>query len=84
MNLKHYEADIVALDGAGVHWLLETRGQETVDVLRKDAVASRWCENASKLTGKEWRYIKIPQKEFESLQPSRLAELAALEVQTLW
>ncbi len=84
MNLKHYEPDFVALHEAGVHWLLETKGQETVDVLRKDAAASRWCENASKLSGTEWRYIKIPQKEFETLQPSRLADLGPLHARTPW
>jgi len=46
-NLKHYEPDFVAIDKAGTHWLLETKGQETIDVLRKDAAAVRWCENAT-------------------------------------
>ncbi len=78
MNLRNYEPDFVAIDKAGVHWLLESKGQENVDVLRKDVAAVRWCENASKLTDKQWRYAKVPQKEFEALQPSRLADLAAL------
>ena len=77
MNLRNYEPDFVAVDKSGTHWLLETKGQENVDVLRKDA-AARWCENASKLTDKQWRYAKVPQKEFEVLQPGRLADLAAL------
>ncbi len=79
MNLKFYYPDFVALDREGVYWLLETKGQETVDVLRKDVAAIRWCENASRLSGKTWRYVKIPQKEFEQLQPSRLADLAAFK-----
>jgi type III restriction enzyme len=78
MNLRNYEPDFVAIDKSGVHWLLETKGQENVDVLRKDVAAVRWCENATKLTDKQWRYAKVPQKEFEALQPSRLADLAAL------
>jgi type III restriction enzyme len=83
MNLKHYEPDFVAVDAAGVHWLLETKGQETVDVLRKDVAAIRWCENATQLSGNEWRYVKVPQKAFETLQPTRLADLIALQVLTL-
>jgi len=83
MNLKHYEPDFVSVDTAGVHWLLETKGQETIEVPRKDAAALRWCENASQLSDKEWRYVKAPQKEFQTLQPSRLAELAALRVENL-
>jgi type III restriction enzyme len=78
MNLRNYEPDFVAIDAAGVYWLLESKGQENVDVLRKDVAAVRWCENASALTDKQWRYAKVPQKNFEMLQPSRLADLAAL------
>jgi type III restriction enzyme len=78
MNLRNYEPDFVAVDRSGTHWLLETKGQENVDVLRKDVAAVRWCENATKLTDSQWKYVKVPQKEFEALQPTRLAELAAL------
>jgi type III restriction enzyme len=77
MNLRNYEPDFVAIDRTGVHWLLESKGQENVDVLRKDVAAIRWCENASKLTKTEWKYVKVPQKEFEVLQPGRLIDLAA-------
>ena len=79
MNLKSYFPDFVAEDDAGTHWLLEAKGQENVDVIRKDAAALMWCENATKLTGKPWRYIKVPQKDYEALRPSRLADLAALQ-----
>ena len=82
MNLKFYYPDFVAADAANRFWLIETKGQETLDVLRKDAAASRWCENASKLTDVDWRYIKVPQKNFEVLQPSRFAELAVFQIQT--
>jgi len=82
-NLKHYEPDFVAIDKAGTHWLLETKGQETIDVLRKDAAAVL-VRKRHRLSGTEWKYIKVPQKEFQTLQPSRLADLAALQVFTLW
>jgi hypothetical protein len=78
MNLRNYEPDFVAVDRGGTHWLLESKGQETIDVLRKDAAALRWCENATRLTGTEWKYVKVPQKEFQALQPSRLSDLSAL------
>jgi len=32
----------------------------------KDAAAINWCSNASQLTGTEWKYLKVPQKEFET------------------
>jgi type III restriction enzyme len=78
MNLRNYEPDFVAVDKSGTHWLLESKGQENVDVLRKDVAAIRWCENATKLTPERWKYVKVPQKEFEALQPTRLADLIAL------
>jgi type III restriction enzyme len=83
MNLRNYEPDFVAVDSAGTHWLLESKGQETIDVFRKDVAAIRWCETASRLCGAEWKYIKVPQKEFETLQPVRLADLAALQAPAL-
>ena len=84
MNLKSYFPDFVAIDEAGTHWLLEAKGQENIDVIRKDGAAVRWCENASKLTGTDWRYVKVPQKEYEALRPTHLADLAALQPVSLF
>ncbi len=78
MNLRWYYPDFVAVDGRGDRWLLETKGAETDDVSFKDAAAARWCENASDLTKTQWRYLKVPQKAFELLQPGRLVDLNAL------
>jgi type III restriction enzyme len=79
MNLKSYYPDFVAVDDSGTHWLLEAKGQENTDVLRKDRAATLWADNATALTGTAWRYIKVPQKDYEALRPSRLADLAALQ-----
>lgn len=79
MNLRSYYPDFVAVDDKGVRWLLETKGAETDDVPHKDAAATQWCENATQLTKSQWQYLKIPQKAFELLQPSRLADLKALQ-----
>ncbi|MGH9438451.1 MAG: hypothetical protein ACRD22_11295, partial [Terriglobia bacterium] len=59
-------------------------GQETTDVARKDAAAGLWCENATKLSNSAWKYVKVPQKEFETLRPSRLTDLVALQPKALW
>ncbi len=37
-----------------------------------------WCENATLLTGTPWRYLKVPQKEFEKLQPVEFGDLMVL------
>ena len=78
MNLCSYYPDFVALDDKGTRWLLETKGAETGDVSYKDAAATQWCENATALTGAKWKYLKVQQKAFETLQPSRFEHLCAL------
>lgn len=83
MNLRSYYPDFVAVDDQGTHWLIETKGMESTEVAHKDLAASNWCENATELTGTQWRYLKIPQKAFELLQPSRLEHLQALAPATL-
>lgn len=65
----------VATDEHDSYWILETKGQETEEVKHKDRAAFLWCENASIFTKKAWRYLKVPQKEFEKLHPDTLAEL---------
>jgi type III restriction enzyme len=78
MNLRSYYPDFVAVDRQGAHWLIETKGAETAEVVHKDCAARNWCENATELTGTRWQYLKIPQKAFELLQPSKLEHLRAL------
>jgi hypothetical protein len=57
---------------------------ENLDVQRKDIAAVRWRENTTALTGKRWRYLKVPQKEFEALRPSRLSDLKAFAPSVLF
>ena len=45
----------------------------------KDRAALLWCENATLLTGTEWLYKKVMQKEFEKLRPDEFEDLIALE-----
>lgn len=77
-NLRYYEPDFVAVLADGTHYLIETKGREDIDVRHKDRAALIWCENATLLTGTTWQYVKVPQKEFEQLQPVEFAELAVL------
>jgi type III restriction enzyme len=75
-NLRYYEPDFVAVLSNGTHHLVETKGREDVDVAHKDRAAQIWCENATLLTGVAWEYIKVPQKEFEKLEPTQFSDLA--------
>jgi len=72
------------VDEQGTRWLLESKGAETGEVAHKDAAATQWCENATALTGTKWTYIKVPQKAFETLQPTRLEHPTALRTPTLF
>jgi type III restriction enzyme len=74
-NLRYYEPDFVSVDSSGVHYVIETKGREDVDVAFKDRAATIWCENATLLTDTTWRYFKVPQAEFVQLQPSELADV---------
>ncbi len=74
-NLRYYEPDFTAVATDRVHYLVETKGREDIDVANKDRAATLWCENATRLTGTEWRYVKVPQKEFEELQPTEFADV---------
>ncbi len=77
-SLRNYYPDFVAVDGNGVHWVLETKGAETEEVRYKDASAKMWCENATKLTGTPWQYLKVKQQAMKDLQPSELSDLVVL------
>ena len=68
-NLRQYYPDFVVVDTDGVYHLVETKGREDIDVRNKDEAAQTWAEAATKLTGSEWRYLKVLQQEFESHTP---------------
>jgi type III restriction enzyme len=75
-NIRNYFPDFIATSEAG-NWIIETKGREDVDVRLKDNAAMNWCSTATELTGKQWQYVKVPQKEFEQLRPENLEELIA-------
>ena len=74
-NIRYYYPDFVAIDIKGINWILETKGQEDEKVRFKDIAATNWCDNASNLTGLQWKYLKVPQKVFDGLGPSKLSDL---------
>lgn len=77
-NIRNYWPDFVAVTTDGTHYLIETKGQENIDVAHKDRAAKIWCENATLLTGTAWRYVKVPQAGFGDLGPTRFAEVAVV------
>lgn len=79
-NIRNYFPDFIATLVNNTYWVIETKGREDVDVKMKDNAAEIWCENATELTGTSWKYLKIPQKEFEGLRPDDFQELISVLV----
>ena len=74
-NIKYYYPDFVVKTDLDEMWLVETKGQESLEVRYKDMAAQLWCQNATILTNQQWRYVKVPQKEYEKLQPVEFYDL---------
>jgi type III restriction enzyme len=76
-NIRNYFPDFIAILKDKTNWIIETKGREDVEVKLKDNSAINWCKSATELTGTNWKYIKVPQKEFEQLHPNDFEELVA-------
>ena len=57
-----YEPDFVAVDGDGVHWVVEAKADRDLpsrDVQGKELAAKRWAQHVSAQTGVDWRYLLV-------------------------
>lgn len=63
--LRYYYPDFVMRLSDDTCLIVETKGQEDLDVALKDRRARRWCQDSTRLAGREWAYEKVPQKLFE-------------------
>jgi len=73
--IRYYYPDFLLRLENGLHYLVETKGAEGVEVALKDARARRWAADVTRLTGQEWRYLKLPQAVFEGSKAREFAEL---------
>jgi type III restriction enzyme len=67
--IRLYYPDFIAVQKIGkkkVFWIIETKGREYEDTDRKDDAIKRWCEDITKQTGQEWKYLKVMQADFEA------------------
>lgn len=76
-NIRNYFPDFITINTDGSRWIIETKGREDIEVQLKDNAAIHWCNTATELTGTEWKYLKVLQKDFEGLRPDNFAELLA-------
>ena len=74
-NIRNYFPDFIVIDKEDNRWIIETKGREDIEVKLKDNAAINWCNTATELTGTDWKYLKVLQKDFEDLRPDDFAEL---------
>ena len=69
--IRLYYPDFIAvqkLNNKEIFWIIETKGREYEDTDRKDMAIKKWCEDVTKQSNQEWKYIKIYQDNFNSLK----------------
>ncbi|MGC2375546.1 MAG: hypothetical protein WA484_16900 [Solirubrobacteraceae bacterium] len=64
--LRYYYPDFVVRLTDDACLIVETKGQEDLDVALKDRRARRWCVDATRLAGREWAYEKVGQHVFDA------------------
>jgi type III restriction enzyme len=64
--LRYYYPDFVMRLNDDTCLIVETKGQEDLDVALNDRRARRWCQDSTRLAGREWGYEKVPQKLFDT------------------
>jgi type III restriction enzyme len=64
--LRYYYPDFVMRLRDDSCMIIETKGQEDLDVALKDRRARRWCRDSTRLAGRDWAYAKVPQKLFDT------------------
>jgi type III restriction enzyme len=80
---RQYYPDFIVVtadqNGREVMWLAETKGEMRPNTPLKSQAARLWCEQISKTKYGQWRYILLPQKQFEAgLKKKSLQELSSI------
>jgi uncharacterized protein (DUF433 family) len=76
-GLRRYRPDFLVRTAGGM-FIVETKGQEDLEVARKDRRSVQWCRDATNLTGQRWAFLKVPEGVFRGYQVRDFAELRAL------
>ncbi|ASI13766.1 type III restriction-modification enzyme subunit R [Candidatus Mancarchaeum acidiphilum] len=63
-NLRHYIPDFI-IKMQNKYVIAETKGEEDIDVKFKDKRAILWCEDAERVTGDKWVYVRINENGFD-------------------
>jgi len=80
-DLSTYTPDFIVRTMDGVVWIVETKGQEELELPRKMGRLRQWCEDATAASqaegGPEYRFVYVDQKGYERAQPGSFAALIA-------
>jgi len=79
-NIRFYYPDFIVKTIDEKYFLLEIKERIDIEVQLKDERAKIWCEDATKLTGKEWKFIRVDQKEFKKHYWESLKELLKAKI----
>lgn len=63
--LRYYYPDFAVRLADDSCLLVETKGLRDPDVPFKDKRARRWCRDATRLTGRQWTYVRVDQDAFD-------------------
>ena len=66
-GISNYYPDFVIHLNNGERFIVETKGAENIDDPRKIERLKNWCEDATRSTGKIYRYLYVRQEEWEKL-----------------
>lgn len=73
-RLSFYTPDFFVKTKENEYYLVETKGKRDVDVSLKARAAVAWCESAT--NGSKWKYLYVPQAEFERIETDEINQLA--------
>jgi len=72
--LRYYIPDFI-VKAENCFYLIETKGEEDINVRYKDKAATEWCKSTTKGTGFPWKYVKIMAKDFGDFSTLNLSQL---------
>ncbi len=78
-NLKTYYPDFVVVTENEGNFVIETKGRVDIDVKSKDDRIIKWCDDATKLIGEPWRFVRVDQEEFGRYRFKSVKELLSIK-----
>jgi len=73
--IRYYYPDFIVKARDGSMFIVETKGIEDLEVVRKDERARIWCKDASRTMGVEWNYVKVPERLYRSIPTRNFEEI---------